>query len=330
MKKEKYENGAEYLECTATASASTANLGPGYDVFGLGLDVLYDTVSVKIERKTIPNKNNVKIIMNGDLGKSIPNDLESNSAGKVAKKIISDYNLHDYNCLIEIRKNIPPGYGMGSSAASAVATAVSLNALFGLNIEDAKLLDYSAEGELASAGVKHFDNVAGSLFGNFVIVKTRPKLEFIRIDSPNNLFMVICVPLIQVPKMKTEFSRKVIPHQVPLENMVHNVANACSVVAGFYRKDVEMICNGINDSVIEPARKKLIPGYEKIKERSLEAGAMAFTISGAGPSTVAFLDSNKNGLRISEVMEEEYNKINIKCKTFISKPGNGSKIVRLK
>ena len=330
MKKEKYENGAEYLECIATASASTANLGPGYDVFGLGLDVLYDTVSVKIERKTIANKNNVKIIMNGDLGKSIPNDLESNSAGKVAKKIISDYNLHDYNCLIEIRKNIPPGYGMGSSAASAVATAVSLNALFGLNIEDAKLLDYSAEGELASAGVKHFDNVAGSLFGNFVIVKTRPKLEFIRIDSPNNLFMVICVPLIQVPKMKTEFSRKVIPHQVPLENMVHNVANACSIVAGFYRKDVEMICNGINDSVIEPARKKLIPGYEKIKERSLEEGAMAFTISGAGPSTVAFLDSSKKGLQVSKVMEEEYDKINIRCKTFISKSGNGSRIVSLK
>ena len=107
---------------------------------------------------------------------------------------------------------------MGSSAASAVATAVSLNALFGLNIEDTKLLDYSAEGELASAGVKHFDNVAGSFFGNFVIVKTYPKLEFIRIDSPNNLSMVICVPLIQVPKMKTEFSRKVIPSRYFGEN----------------------------------------------------------------------------------------------------------------
>ena len=330
MKKEKDEIVAEYLECTATASASTANLGPGYDVFGLGLDVLQDTVSIRIERKTIANKSNVKIIMNGDMGKNIPNDLDSNSAGKVAKKIISDYDLYNYNCLIEIRKNIPPGYGMGSSAASAVATAVSLNALFGLNIEDTKLLDYSAEGELASAGVKHFDNVAGSFFGNFVIVKTYPKLEFIRIDSPNNLSMVICVPLIQVPKMKTEFSRKVIPQQVPLEKMVHNVANACSVVAGFYCKDVEMICNGINDCIIEPARKKLIPGYEKIKERSLEEGAMAFTISGAGPSTVAFLDSSKKGQRISEVMEEEYDKINIKCKTFISKSGNGSRIISLK
>jgi homoserine kinase len=74
----------------------------------------------------------------------------------------------------------------------------------------------------------------------------------------------------------------------------------------------------------------LIPGYEKIKQRSLEEGAMAFTISGAGPSTVAFLDSSKKGLRLSEVMEEEYEKINVKCKTFISRSGNGSKIISLK
>ena len=86
MKKEKHEIVAEYVECTASASASTAKLGPGYDVFGLGLDVLQDVVSIKIERKTITKKNNVKIIMSGDLGKSIPNDLDSNSAGKVAKK----------------------------------------------------------------------------------------------------------------------------------------------------------------------------------------------------------------------------------------------------
>ena len=193
--------------------------------------------------------------MKGDMGKSIPNDPDSNSAGKVAKKIISDYDLYNYNCLIEIRKNIPPGYGMGSSGASAVATAVSLNALFGLNIDDTKLLDYSAEGELASAGVKHFDNVAGSFFGNFVIVKTDPKLEFIRIESPNNLSMVICVPLIQVPKMKTEFSRKVIPQQVPLEKMVHNVVKCMFRSCRLLLQGCRMICNGINDCIIEPARK---------------------------------------------------------------------------
>lgn len=329
MKNKVYDTEPKHFECTAKAPASTANLGPGYDVFGLGLDALEDVISIKIEKKSKENKNNIRIIVEGDLGSNIPNDPDFNSAGKVARKIISDYNLYKYDCLIKIEKNIPAGYGMGSSAASAVATAVALNAIFELGIDETKLLDYSSEGELVSAGIKHYDNVAGSYYGDFVIVKTYPKLEFINIKSPDNLTMVICVPLIEVPKMKTEFARKVIPQKVLLEEMVHNVANACSVVAGFYNKDIEMICNGIHDCIIEPARKRLIPGFEKIKERSLYEGAMAFTISGAGPSTIAFVNSKKKGSQISEAMQEEYQKLNIKCKTFVCKPSIGSKIISL-
>jgi len=321
---------SEFSECTARAPASTANLGPGYDVFGLGLDVLEDIVTVKIKKKSNSIKNNLKIIIKGNGKKDIPNNPNYNTAGIVARKIISEYNLYNYSCLIEIEKNIPAGYGMGSSAASAVATAISFNSLFGLDLDENKLLDYSAEGELASAGVKHYDNIAGSLFGNFVIIKTFPKLEFIRIKSPNDLIVVVCVPLIKVPKMKTEVSRRLIPKRVLLEKTVHNVANACSIVAGFYNQDVNMICNGINDCIIEPARKKVIPGYDKIKKRSLEEGAMAFTISGAGPSSIAFLNSRKKGLHLTEVMKEEYKKIGIRCETYLAKPSNGSTIISKK
>ena len=320
----------EFSECTAHAPASTANLGPGYDVFGLGLDALEDIVTVKINKSPKTIKNNIKIIMKGYGKKNIPNDPDYNTAGIVARKIISEYNLHNYRCLIEIEKNIPAGYGMGSSAASAVATAISFNSLFGLKMDENKLLDYSAEGELVSAGVKHYDNIAGSLFGNFVVVKTHPKLEFIKIKSPNDLILVVCVPLIKVPKMKTEVSRKVIPKKVSLEKTVHNIANACSIVAGFYNQDVNMICNGINDCIIEPVRKKMIPGYDRVKKRSMEEGAMAFTISGAGPSSIAFLNSKKKGLHLAEVMREEYKKLDIKCKTYLTKPSSGSKIVSKK
>lgn len=318
---------SEFSECTTCAPASTANLGPGYDVFGLGLDALEDIVTVKIKKKSKSTKNNLKIIIKGNGKKDIPSNPKYNTAGIVAKKIISEHNLYNYSCLIEIEKNIPAGYGMGSSAASAVATAISFNSLFELGLDENKLLDYSAEGELASAGVKHYDNIAGSLFGNFVIVKTYPKLEFIRIKSPNDLIVVVCVPLIKVPKMKTEISRKLIPKRVLLEKTVHNIANACSIVAGFYNQDVNMICNGINDCIIEPARKKTIPGYDKIKKRSMEEGAMAFTISGAGPSSIAFLNSRKKGLHLAGVMKEEYEKIGIRCETYLAKPSDGSKII---
>jgi homoserine kinase len=323
-------NESEFSECTARAPASTANLGPGYDVFGLGLDALEDIVTVKIKKKSKSIKNNLKIIIKGNGKKDIPNNPTYNTAGIVARKIISEYNLYSYSCLIEIEKNIPAGYGMGSSAASAVATAISFNSLFGLDLDENKLLDYSAEGELASAGIKHYDNIAGSLFGNFVIIKTYPKLEFIKIKSPNDLIVVVCVPLIKVPKMKTEISRKLLPKRVLLEKTVHNIANACSIVAGFYNQDVNMICNGINDCIIEPTRKKMIPGYDKIKKRSMEEGAMAFTISGAGPSSIAFLNSRKKGLHIAEVMKEEYKKIGIECETYLAKPSDGSKIISKK
>ncbi|MGN6708848.1 MAG: homoserine kinase, partial [Candidatus Nitrosocosmicus sp.] len=99
---------------------------------------------------------------------------------------------------------------------------------------------------------------------------------------------------------------------------------------GFYNKDVQMICNGINDYIIEPARKKLIPQYEQLKERSLHAGALAFTISGAGPSTIAFLNSKDKAIVVSDIMKETYQEYNTRCKTFICNSSSGAKIISVK
>jgi homoserine kinase len=319
-----------YRECIASAPSSTANLGPGYDVFGLGIDALEDIVKIKALERSDESIDNIQIKIRGEGKNSIPINPEFNSSGKVAKKIISNYNLYKYDFIIDIEKNIPPGYGMGSSAASAVATAVALNKIFELGMNNRMLLDYAAEGELASAGVKHYDNIAGSFLGDFVIVKNMPSLEFIKVKSPKNLTLVICVPLIKVPKMKTEAARNILPPTVPLYKMTQNLSNACTIVAGFFNEDIQMICNGINDCIIEPIRKKLIPCYEQLKKRSLSEGALAFTISGAGPSTIAFLDSKNKGSQVSYAMEETYKEHNIKCKTFVCNVSNGAKIISSK
>ncbi len=322
-------NDIKYKTCIVSAPSSTANLGPGYDVFGLGLNALEDIVALEVKKKK-DNSNNIIIKIDGEGCKNIPTDPELNSSGKVAKKIISDYDLFNYNCTIDIKKNIPAGYGMGSSAASAVATAIAFNKIFELNIEDTTLLNYAAEGELASAGVKHYDNIGGSYFGDFVIVRNYPNLEFIRIRPPEDLIMVICVPLIEVPKKKTEVARKALPEEVPLKKIVRNTSNACTIVAGFFNKDLLMICKGIDDCIIEPARQSLIPGYIQVKEESIKAGALAFTISGAGPSTIAFLDSKIIGMQVSQAMLKVYKKLDIKCKTFICNSSRGAKIISLK
>ena len=331
--------------CTATASSSTANLGPGYDVFGLGLDAFEDTVKITTTRKrmTMSNrsKKQITIKMSDEEegsgkrrrgrggGITIPSNPEDNSAGLVVKRMAEDFHI-DYDLDINILKKVPAGFGMGSSAASAAAAAVAFDNLFDLKIDKTKLVEYAAEGEVASAGIKHYDNVSGSLLGGFVIVRTSPKLEFIRIEPPKDLVLVIAVPLIKVPKRKTEVARSVLPNAVPLKSVVHNVSHASTIVAGFMSKDIEMIAKGIDDVIVEPARKHLIPGYDEVKRKATKAGALAVTISGAGPSIISFLNSNKDGKEVADAMAAGFKQAKIESMTVICHPSTGAKVVSVK
>jgi homoserine kinase len=322
-------------------------LGPGYDVFGLGLDAFEDRVKITTTRKrtTMSNRSKKQITIKmsdeeerrgkrgrggeGGGGITIPSNPEDNSAGLVVKRMAEDFHI-DYDLDINILKKVPTGFGMGSSAASAAAAAVAFDNLFDLKIDKTKLVEYAAEGEVASAGTKHYDNVSGSLLGGFVIVRTSPKLEFIRIEPPKDLVLVIAVPLIQVPKRKTEVARSVLPNAVPLKSVVHNVSNASTIVAGFMSKDIEMIAKGIDDVIVEPARKHLIPGYDEVKRKATKAGALAVTISGAGPSIISFLKSNKNGKEVAEAMVAGFKQVKIESMTVICHPSTGAKVVSVK
>jgi homoserine kinase len=342
-----FSSSSSSSSCTATASSSTANLGPGYDVFGLGLDAFEDRVKITTTRKrtTMSNRSKKQITIKmsdeeerrgkrgrggeGGGGITIPSNPEDNSAGLVVKRMAEDFHI-DYDLDINILKKVPTGFGMGSSAASAAAAAVAFDNLFDLKIDKTKLVEYAAEGEVASAGTKHYDNVSGSLLGGFVIVRTSPKLEFIRIEPPKDLVLVIAVPLIKVPKRKTEVARSVLPNAVPLKSVVHNVSNASTIVAGFMSKDIEMIAKGIDDVIVEPARKHLIPGYDEVKRKATKAGALAVTISGAGPSIISFLKSNKDGKEVAEAMVAGFKQAKIESMTVICHPSTGAKVVSVK
>jgi len=225
---------------------------------------------------------------------------------------------------IKIEKGVPAGFGMGSSAASAAAAAVAFDKLFGLKLDDNSLVEFAGSGEKASAGSIHYDNVAASVLGGFVIVKTDP-LYVIRIEPPTNLRMCIAVPEIIVPKKKTKVSRGVIPKKVNFSNSVLNLSNATAIVAGFMKKDLELIGNSIKDVIVEPARQHMIPGFSKVKENAIKAGALGVTISGAGPSVIAFAKKSSDMKKISLAMTKGFTSANTKCKTIICKPSNGAK-----
>ena len=177
---------------TIKAPSSTANLGPGFDVFGLAIDAFYDTVTLTKIKKGI------KIITEDN----IPTNPEKNTAGLVVKNMKKKFKIKD-GIEIKIKKGIPAGFGMGSSAASAAATAVAFDKLFGLKLNGNSLVEFAGSGEKASAGTVHYDNVAASVLGGFVIVRTNP-LDVIRIEPPKNLRMCVAVPIIDVPKKKNQ------------------------------------------------------------------------------------------------------------------------------
>jgi homoserine kinase len=312
-----------YSSCIAVASASTANLGPGYDVFGLGLDACKDRVEIsKVQNKA----KRITIRMSGEHGEKIPSRTEANSAGIVIKKMLEDFGL-DYSLNVDILKGVPTGYGMGSSAASAAAAAMAFDGLFDLKIKKTKLVEYAAEGEIASAGTRHYDNVSGSVLGGFIIVRTTPELEFIKIEPPKNLVLVIAVPMIKVPRKKTAVARSLLPEAIPLKSVIHNVSNASTVVAGFILKDIEMIAKGIDDIIVEPARSYLTPNYEAVKRNALKAGALAVTISGAGPSMISITDNYEHGKKVADAMATGFKVAKIASRTFVCHSSKGAKIV---
>ncbi|MFL6372848.1 MAG: homoserine kinase [Nitrososphaera sp.] len=307
--------------CIATAPCSTANLGPGYDVFGLALDALEDKVKL-IRTPLVGGRIKIK---NSD--QSIPSTPESNSAGLVVKKMMYDFEIKD-SIEVEITKGVPPGYGIGSSAASAAAAAMAFNTLYDLEIDNNRLVEYAAEGELASAGIKHYDNVAASLLGGFVICSiVSERLQLIMLEPPKDLVLVVAVPLLEVPKKKTEIARSVLPKVVSLKDVVHNISGATTIVAGFALKDVETITRGIDDAIIEPARKHLIQGYDGVKQNAISAGALAITISGAGPSMIAFLKTSENAQIVAASMAKGFEKTGVQSKTFVCRASKGAQLL---
>ena len=293
------------------APSSTANLGPGFDVFGLGLDALYDEINLT------KKGNSITIVSSDD----IPLSPTRNTAGLVVAAIKKKFRIKD-GIEINIKKNVPAGFGMGSSAASAAACAVGMNKMFNLKLSDAELVQFAGVGEKASAGTIHYDNVAASALGGFVMVKTNP-FQVVKIEPPKDLVLCVAVPKLKVPAKKTKVSRGAIPKRVSLSDMVKNISNASAIVAGFSQKDSQLIGNSIQDVIVEPARKHMIPGFDKVKKNALSAGAYGVTISGAGPSVIAFTDKKHDSKKISNAMKRGFKSAKKESKVFVCKPSKG-------
>jgi len=302
------------MRVVVSAPATSANLGPGFDSFGICLEKPLDTV---IARRIDGSGLIMKVT--GMASGMIPSDPRMNTAGRAAFAV---RRMADYGGGIEIllRKGVRPGSGIGSSAASAAAAAAAVaNLIGGLTVQE--IIEAAAEGESASAGEEHADNVAAAILGGLTMVRSIHPVEVKRIRPPGSLRLAIALPDLYVSTME---ARKILPKKIPLTSMVRNVSRASTMIAAIMEGDIEQFGKAMDDDGVEPIRAKLIRGYDEVKSAAMRSGASGVTISGSGPAMLAVVDRRRSSPeKVAASMAQAFRREHVGCKTIVSRVGGG-------
>jgi len=252
--------------------ASSANLGPGYDVLAAALSL---SLELEVEET-------------GEF--LVHHSLAGVPADRTNLCVRAFEALHSVDGLtFHIRSEIPTARGLGSSAAAIVAGLCAADHMYEL---DAPLF------ELARELDGHPDNVAAALHGGFVVCAGE---EPVRFDPPPGLEAVLAVPADEVP---TAEARAAMPAAVPLDDAVHNIAHAALLVFGLTRDDFSLIGRGLHDRLHQPRRRRLYPRSMELVERSEELGAVGASISGAGPSVLFWCHWQQTGTLVERLRAE--------------------------
>jgi homoserine kinase len=304
------------------AYCSTANLGAGFDVFGLALNKFADTVQVRTAKT-----GTVRINAFGPYSRGLPRAPNKNSAGPPARALLDRSGLN-IGVEITIQKNIPPGVGLGSSGATAAACTKAMNHMLQLDLSNDELVRIASLGEAASSGSAHTDNVGASLLGGFVIAYGNP-LRAVSTKPPANLSAVVVSPKTRILKSKTSLARRLVPQKITVKEAVLNIGRASAITLGFATGDMDLIGSGMEDAIAEPYREALVPGYRAVKKAALAKHASGVAISGAGPSVVAFVDKTRQDPeKIAKAMVREFTRSEVESTFFVTGPADGARIIR--
>lgn len=292
--------------------ATVANVACGFDVLGFCLDSVGDVMVIrKIDKKGI--------FITKVEGFDLPYEAELNVAGVSALAMYHALNP-DCGFEIEIYKNIKPGSGIGSSAASAVGSVFGMNELLGRPYNKAQLTEFAVKGEALASKSEHADNLAPALFGGFTLVKSMKPLEILEIPTPEDLYATIIHPQIEV---KTSEARAILPKNIPLTDAITQWSNVGSLIHALHTSNYDLMQKSLHDAIIEPYRSKLIPHYNDVKQAVLNAGALGCGISGSGPSIFTLNKSIETANNVKDAMETIYSKTGIDFDVHVSKINTG-------
>jgi homoserine kinase len=259
--------------------ASSANLGPGYDVLAAALTIhleleVEETGTFSVEAQ----------------GLDVPLD-RSNLCVRAFEWLRPADEIS-----FRISSEIPLASGLGSSAAAIVAGLMAADHLYELALESSDLLAHAVEIE------GHPDNVAAAVHGGFVLCsRSDGVVNATKLDPPEGVEAVVVIPSEQVP---TEKAREAIPESIPVDDAVANVGAAAELVLGIERSDLALIGRGLADRLHQPHRAPLYPRSMEIVEcAAMELGAIGATISGAGPTVLVWCFWQSTG-KVVEALRE--------------------------
>lgn len=280
---------------TVFAPASVGNLGPGFDVLGMALSGMGDTLTAEQSQETgvVIKK------ITGDKGQ-LPLAADENTAGIAAQAVLKHLKIKT-GMSITLHKEIP-GTGLGSSAASAVAGAYAANCLFGSPLSKAELIPFAAVAEAQVSGALFLDNVGPSLMGGVTWNNPFTK-EVVPLGSIEDAIIIIATPDFRV---LTKDARSVLPKSVPMADFISNMAYAAMIAWAVSQKDLHRFGRSIQDRMAEPARAPLIKGFNEIKKTALDEGALGCSISGAGSTIFAVSDNETQGKKIAAAMQRRF------------------------
>lgn len=293
-------------QISVRSPATVSNVVCGFDCLGFAVDAPFDEMTVRLI-----DSRKVRITEHSSFG--LPVEPEQNVAG-VALLAMMEKLGGDTGFEVEITKHIKPGSGVGSSAASSCGAVAAANHLLGDRFSKTELVEFALEGEKLAAGEKHADNVAPCIFGGFVLVRSIDPLDVVAIDSPP-LFTTIIHPQIEITSFE---ARSILPKEVPLKAAVRQWGHLGALVAALARGDYGLISRSMEDFIVEPVRKVLIPAFDEVKTASLAAGALGGGISGSGPSIFMLSETEGGARAVEQAMREVYSRTEIEFNTYVS------------
>jgi homoserine kinase len=279
----------------AFAPGGIGNIGPGLDILGCAVTGPGDEVVA-----TLVDASGVRI---DDAGHpDLPRDPARHACGIAATEVLRRAGETTRGVALRVTKGLPLAGGQGGSAASAVAGALATNALLGSPLDTTQLLFAALAAEEQLAG-RHIDNLAPSLFGGILLIRSIDPLDFIRLPAPPALRIVLVKPNM---RLRTADARAVLPATVSLATALAQAAAVSTMVAAFLTGNLSHLRGAVDDRIAEPARAPLLPGFIDAKRAALAHGALGCSISGGGPSSFALTDGDDCAGSVVRAMVDAY------------------------